>query len=99
MNIWILIVGISLVMLLIFSTWKYILSKNKLLTISDELKFFKKEKEYYEEAMLLLSPDYTIVYANQSAKNLFSLNDENEIIGVGKNIQLEIKQEFVCLKT
>ena len=90
MNIWVLIVGISLVMLLMFSTWQYILSKNKLLTISDELKFFKKEKEYYEEAMLLLSQDYNIIYANQSAKNLFSLNDENEIISMGKKIQLQV---------
>jgi diguanylate cyclase (GGDEF)-like protein len=90
MNIWVLIVGISLVMLLMFSTWQYILSKNKLLTISDELKFFKKEKEYYEEAMLLLSQDYNIIYANQSAKNLFSLNNENEIISMGKKIQLQV---------
>jgi len=90
MNIWVLIVGIILLMLLSFSTWQYILSKKKLLTIFDELKFFKKEKEYYEEAMLLLSHDYNIVYANQSAKNLFSLNAENEIVGVAKKIQLQV---------
>lgn len=98
MNIWILILGAGLSVILFFLIWQYRLSKNKLLNAYNELKFFKKEKEYYDEAMLLLSKDYEIIYANQSAKNLFSLNGQNEIVGVGKKIQLQFnsgtREEF-----
>ena len=87
-----LTLGLSIVLLvaILILVWQFMLSRKKLLTVSDELQFFKKEKEYYEEAMMLLSTDYRVVFANQAAKELFSLNEQNEIHGVAKKIQLQI---------
>jgi diguanylate cyclase (GGDEF)-like protein len=85
-----LILSISLSIALLGLVWQFIISRKKLVTVSDELKFFKKEKEYYEEAMMLLSTDYKVVFANQAAKELFSLNEQNEVHGVAKKIQLQI---------
>ena len=90
MDIWILTGGAFLFVLLLLALWKNQRSVKMLHQTTDELKFFKKEKEYYDEAMFLLSKDYTIIYANQSAKDLFSLDDNNEIHGITKKIQLQI---------
>ncbi|PTB87828.1 hypothetical protein C9925_01315, partial [cyanobacterium G8-9] len=90
MNNWALILSIGLLLVVAILAWQFIKSRRKLLTILNELKFFKKEKEYYEEAMLLLSTDYKILFANQAAKELFSLNEDNEVYGVAKKIQLQI---------
>ena len=90
MDIWILAGGAVLFVLLLLALWKNQRSVKMLHQATDELKFFKKEKEYYDEAMFLLSKDYTIIYVNQSAKDLFSLDDNNEIHGITKKIQLQI---------
>ena len=87
---WVLIISIVLLLTVVVLLWQFMLSRKKLLSVSDELKFFKKEKEYYDEAMLLLSTDYQVVFANQAAKELFSLNEQNEIYGVAKKIQLQV---------
>ena len=90
MDIWIYVGGTLLFVLLLLTLWKNQRSVKMLHQATDELKFFKKEKEYYDEAMFLLSKDYTVIYANQSAKDLFSLDDNNEIRGITKKIQLQI---------
>jgi len=90
MDVWILVGGILLFLLLLFTLWKNQHSVKRLHQATDELKFFKKEKEYYDEAMFLLSKDYAIIYANQAAKDLFSLDENNEIRGITKKIQLQI---------
>ena len=63
--------------------------KKKLADVSDELKFFKKDKEYYAEAMMVYSRDHKILFANQSARNLFSLNKENKEFTLGTKVQLK----------
>jgi len=90
MDVWILVGGTLLFLLLLLVLWKNQRSVKMLHHVSDELKFFKKEKEYYDEAMFLLSKDYTVIYANQSAKELFSLDENNETRGITKKIQLQI---------
>jgi len=90
MGMWTLIVSIILLVAVLGLVSQSIISRKKLVTVSSELKFLKKEKEYYEEAMMLLSTDYKVVFANQSAKELFSLNEQNEVYGVAKKIQLQI---------
>jgi diguanylate cyclase (GGDEF)-like protein len=66
------------------------IDKKKLADASDELKFFKKEKEYYAEAMIVFSKDNKILFANQSARNLFSLTKENKIFTFDAKIQLKL---------
>ena len=90
MDMWTLILSISLLVAVLGLVWQFTISRKKLVTISSELKFLKKEKEYYEEAMMLLSTDYKVVFSNQAAKELFSLNEQNEVYGVAKKIQLQI---------
>ena len=65
------------------------MNKKKLSDVSDELKFFKKEKEYYSEAMMVFSKDYEILFANQSAKNIFSLHKEDKVFSIGEHAQLQ----------
>jgi len=90
MDIGVLILSIGLLVMVALVILQYITSKKRLDTTFDELKFFKREKEYYEEAMMMFSSGFSIIFANQSAKNLFNLNSKNEIIGVGKKIQLQV---------
>jgi len=45
-------------------------------SVTQELEFFKKEREYYNEAMLLLSDKGDIIYANLAAKKLFGLQKD-----------------------
>ena len=94
MDMWTLVLSVSLVGAVLGLVWQFIQSQKKFLTVVDELKFFKKEKEYYEESMMLLSTDYKVVFANQSAKELFSLNEQNELYGVAKKIQLQVTSGF-----
>lgn len=81
---------VLLVLILLWLLWQYQQLKKRLHSERDELKFFKKEKEYADEAMLLLSGDYTVIYANQAAKKIFSLDDNYEASRIGKKIQLQI---------
>ena len=91
MNLWILGSLSLVIVLLLLVIWKLIVSRKKFLTVSDELKFFKKEKEYYDESMMMISSDYDILYANQAAKNLFSLVYEKGKYHIDAKIQLQVK--------
>ena len=90
MNIWMIVAGIVLLLLFILLLWQYKHSQTMLNRVRDELKFFKKSKNYLDEVMLLLSKDYTVIYANQTAKDLFSLDENNEVQGIAKKIQLQL---------
>ncbi len=57
--------------------WLKITYTKKYKNLDNELKFFKKEKEYYTEAMMVYNSSNKIAFANQSAKDLFSLVKEN----------------------
>lgn len=86
-----IIIGISsLVIVFILFLWIRHVYQKKLSKVSDELKFFKKEKDHSDESMMILSKEYEIVFANQSAKRLFSLNENNKVFGISKKIELQL---------
>jgi len=68
-------------------------SQNKLEKINKELEFFKKEREYYDEAMMMLSTDGSIIYANLAAKKLFNLQQDKVKSKYIINKQVELKQK------
>ncbi len=86
----IIIVAISIVMiLLVFIGLKKWYDK-KTKKIIEELNLFKKEKEYQSEAMMVLSESYEVIFANQSAKALFSLDEQYIKRANNKPIKLKI---------
>jgi len=90
-----MIVGMSgAILIAILVLWLLMRSKKRLTHVANELKFLKREREYYDEAMIMFSLDDTIVFANESAKNLFSLNDANETYGISKKVQLRVNDEM-----
>ena len=72
--------------------WLAKTNKKKLALVENELKFFKKEKEYYAEAMMLFSKDHKILFANKSAKNLFSLSRVNKLYDLGTKVELQFSK-------
>jgi len=70
-----IILGIGLVSILLISFALYMWFKKKTKVLVEELTLFKKEKEYFAESMMVLSENYDVVFANQAAKTLFSLDD------------------------
>ncbi len=59
----------------------------KVIQVENELKFFKREKEYSGEAMMVCSKNHEILFANGAAKTLFSLkkkDDSYEIDGMAE---------------
>ncbi|RLA63453.1 MAG: hypothetical protein DRQ78_06860, partial [Epsilonproteobacteria bacterium] len=62
----------SIIIIILFGLWYQ--EKKKLKHISEELKFFKKEKEYYPEAIIVLSKKYKVIFANKAARKLLVLN-------------------------
>ena len=68
--------------------------KRKMYHISDELTLLKKEKEYYSEAIMVLSDMHEIIYANKSAKILFGLNESYQRMTEAKEIQLKIDTSY-----
>ncbi|MBT8348381.1 MAG: hypothetical protein HKP62_02900, partial [Sulfurovum sp.] len=93
-NMVVIILSVVLVILAMGFFWVYKSSKKQLVTACDELKFFKQEKDYYDEVMLVLSENYDIVFANQSAKSLFSLDEKNVKLNTGKVIELKIDTSY-----
>jgi diguanylate cyclase (GGDEF)-like protein len=75
--------------LLVGIFWIYRSSKKKYLSAFDDLKFFNQEREFYDEAMMVFSEEYEIVFANQAAKLLFSLDDNNIRMKTGNAIELK----------
>jgi len=85
-----LIMGVSLVIILGIFFVLHIWYKKKTQVLIEELTLFKKEKEYFEEAIMVLSENYDVVFANQSAKILFSLDDKYHKLENAIEIKLKI---------
>ncbi|MEO1953146.1 MAG: diguanylate cyclase, partial [Campylobacterales bacterium] len=64
--------------------------KQKLDKVVEELSFFKKEREYNEEAMIMFNNKYQVLYANLAAKKLFDLSyDKNmHIYNANKSVKV-----------
>ncbi len=77
MNIVMWSIIIVLILVLLFIVWKLKVMQKNFKNTSNELQFFKKEKEYYEESMLLFSKEYEVTFANQSARELFMIADNS----------------------
>lgn len=90
MDMWLLIGIVGLSLLLVVLLWRLTTSKKNLRIVSSELNFFKKEKEYYDEAMIMFD-DKNILFANHSAKEIFSLNEDNGQDSISKKVELQIK--------
>ncbi len=85
----IIITGVLLLTVVLF-LWLRNNYQKKLSVIDDELRFFKKEKEYYSEAMMVYSKDHKILFANKSAKALFSLEQEKHVYLLKSKVELKI---------
>ena len=83
----VLVICLVLVVSIYFLLHSWYKKKTKVLV--EELTLFKKEKEFVSEAMMVLSENYDVVFANQSAKSLFSLDDKYQKIST-KTIMLKI---------
>jgi diguanylate cyclase (GGDEF)-like protein len=70
--------------------WIYRKEKKRINSLEKDLNFFKKEKEYYQEAMLVLDEQSNIVFANAAAKKLFFLDDRNRMLPESKKIELKV---------
>ena len=93
-----------IVLLIISLIWLYIHDKKKLARQKEEFILLKKEKEYYSEAILTFSEDFTITYANQTARDLFSLDEHNKVKKGSMAVSLKLDKEspedfFTSLKT
>ena len=86
----VMVMSVGTLMVLIIAIGQYIWHQRKTKKILEELHLFKKEKEYYTEAIMVLSESYEVVFANQSAKVLFSLNEEYNRTMNNNSIQLKI---------
>lgn len=64
--------------------------KKKTKVLKEELNLFKMEKEFVSEAMMVLSETYDVVFANQSAKALFSLDDKYHVLPDATEVKLKI---------
>ena len=83
---------ISICLLLIAGVYYILRKRHQRETegLLEELTLFKKEKEYVSEAMMVFSENYDVVFANQSAKVLFSLDEHNNFLPHAAQIQLKI---------
>ena len=84
----VVIVSIVILIMMFFVLNKWHQKKTK--NIVDELTLFKKKKEYYSEVMMVLSDSFDVVFANQAAKSLFSLDEKYNQIIDGKKISLKL---------
>jgi len=83
------IVGLLLIVVVLF-IWLNNTYKKRVSFIDNELKFFKKEKEYYSEAMMVYSKDRKIIFANKAAVTLLSLEKEKNGYLLKSNLELKI---------
>lgn len=85
-----MLIGICLLiivgMFFLFKRWY----EKKSEDILEELRLFKKEKEYASEAMMIFSETYSVIFANESAKSLFSLDDNYHPMPQATRIKLKI---------
>ena len=64
--------------------------QKNLRSVEDELRFFKKAKEYQSEAMLVLTKEHEVRFANKAAKELFMLDKEKDRYLLTANIGVKI---------
>jgi len=84
---------LSLVLLLLFTVvflWIKKRYKAKVTQVENELKFFKREKEYSPEAMMLCSQNHEILFANGAAKTLFSLKKNEDTYAIDGTVELKL---------
>ena len=93
-NVIVIILSAALVVLVLGFLWVYRSSQRRYVTACDELKFFKQEKEFYDEAMMVLAENYEIIFANQAAKQLFSLDENNVRLKNSMVIELKTDTEY-----
>jgi len=86
---------LSLILVLLFLIWKFKISKKNLMRLSNELQFFKKEKEYYEESMILFSNEYEIIFANKTARTLFLITKNTISTNIELQIQSNDREDFI----
>jgi len=86
-----IIVILAIVVFLFFSKKQ----KQKIKNVSQELEFFKKEREYYNEAMLLLSQNGDIIYANLAAKKIFDLQKNDKTGQYLSNMNVQLKRKSI----
>jgi len=80
---------VLLVMMGVFY-WIYRKGKKRIRALQQDLNFFKKEKEYHSEAMLVLDKQNNIMFANGTAQKLFDLKDANRTLPNTKKVKLNI---------
>jgi len=78
MNEMIVVSLVFLVLLTVAFLWVKKRYKAKVIQAENELKFFKREKEYSSEAMIVCSKNHEILFANGAAKTLFSLQKKDD---------------------
>ena len=85
-----LVLAVSVVIIFVISFALFMWFKKKNKTVAEELRLFKKEKEYFSESMIVFSENYDVVFANQAAKALFSLDDMYQKILNATPVELKI---------
>jgi len=75
-------------------------SQKELNQVVEELSFFKKEREYNEEAMIMFDDKYHILYANLAAKKLLDLDYDDKLKYYKINNNLKVisqthEEEFI----
>ena len=90
MNMTLLSLVFLFVIITLYFALNYIYNK-KFKNIKQELSFFKKDKEYHKESMIIYSKEHKIIFANRSAKDMFSLeiNNKNYIIQTVLGLKVE----------
>lgn len=82
------------IVMLILLVGSYVWYRKKMYRMNEELTLFNREKEYYNEVIMLLSDKYDVLYANKAAKTLFGFDEEYEIKSTAKNIQLKTDASY-----
>lgn len=72
----------------------YVWYRRKLDTISKDLTLLKKEKEYFSEAVMVVSDKYQILYANKTTKSLFGLDESYKIKPDAASVELKIANAY-----
>jgi len=86
----IVLIGIYVVVVIVIVAGLYFWHQKKTKSLRGELNLFKREKEYSSEAMMVLSENYNVLFANQTAKSLFSLDNSYKKIMNSVDIELKV---------
>ncbi len=66
------------------------ISRKEFKELENELKFFKREKEYQSEAMVVFGKEHEVEFANKAARDLFSLGKEGKVYGFTQSVSLKV---------